>query len=66
MINLPAQFPSYDYYRSLVLEVMRNRGPFRINDDDKQFYMENFKLIFDTKYVSKVEDIETIRFFMNF
>lgn len=65
MENLPAQFPDYNYYRSLVLDVIRNRGPFRIHEDDKQFYMENFKLIFDEKYVAKVVDIETIRFFMN-
>jgi hypothetical protein len=65
MVNLPAQFPSYDYYRSLVLDVLRNRGPFRIDEEDRKFYMDNFKLIFDDKYVSKVEDIETIRFFLN-
>jgi hypothetical protein len=46
------------------MDVIRNRGPFRINDDDKLFYMDNFKLVFDTKFLAKVEDIETIRFFM--
>lgn len=64
MKHLPATFPDYAYYRALLLDVIRNRGPFRINDDDKLFYMDNFKLVFDTKFLAKVEDIETIRFFM--
>lgn len=65
MKNLPAQFIDYRYYRSLVVNVLRNRGPFQIHEDDKKFYMDNFKLLFDEEYISKVEDIETIRFFMN-
>lgn len=63
MKMISTQFPDYMYYRSLILEVLRNRGPFRIQDDDKKFYMDNFKLVFDDKYISKVVDIETIRFF---
>ena len=64
MKDLPTKFPDYNYYRTLLIDVIRNRGPFRINDDDKLFYMDNFKLVFDTKFLSKVEDIETIRFFL--
>jgi hypothetical protein len=65
MKNLPTQFPDYTYYRSLILDVVRYRGPFQINEDDKKFYMDNFKSIFDEKFISKVVDIETIRFFLN-
>ena len=65
-VTLPTtHFIDYNYYRSLIVDVLRNRGPFKIQDDDKKFYMDNFKLIFDTKFVSKVQDIETIRFFIN-
>jgi len=65
MKDLPAQFPDYLYYRSLIVDVLRNRGPFQIQEEDKLFYMDNFKLIFDEMYISKVVDIETIRFYMN-
>jgi hypothetical protein len=65
MKNLPVQFPDYTFYRNLILDVLRNRGPFRIRDDDTKYYMDNFKVVFDEKYTSKVIDIETIRFFMN-
>jgi hypothetical protein len=65
MTYLPAQFPDYIRYRSLILDVLRDRGPFRMHDDDKKFYMDNFKFIFDEEFVSKVANIETIRFFMN-
>lgn len=65
MKNLPAQFPDYFYYRTLIMEVIRNRGPFKLNEDDKKFYMDNFKLVFDEKYISSVVDIETIRFYEN-
>jgi hypothetical protein len=65
MKHLPAQFPDYTFYRNLILDVLRNRGPFRIQDDDIKYYMDNFRLVFDEKYTSKVVDIETIRFFMN-
>lgn len=65
MEYLPAQFPDYIYYRSLISDVLRDRGPFKIHDDDKTFYMDNFKYIFDETFVSKIVDIETIRFFMN-
>lgn len=62
---LPAQLPSILYYRSLILDVLRNKGPFKIHEEDKQFYMDNFKLIFDEEFVSKIVDIETIRFYLN-
>lgn len=65
MKSLPAQFPDYLYYRSLILDVLRNKGPFQLKDDDRKFYMDNFKPIFDENFISKVVDIETIRFFMN-
>jgi hypothetical protein len=65
MTYLPAQFPDYMHYRSLILDVLRNIGQFKIQDDDKKFYMDNFKLIFDEEFVSKVVNIETIRFFIN-
>jgi len=65
MKHLPAQFPDYTYYRSLIIDVLRNRGPFQITEDDEQFYIDNFKLVFDKEYISKIVDIETIRFFMN-
>lgn len=65
MIYLPAQFPDYIRYRSLILDVLRDRGPFKMYDEDKKFYMDNFKFIFDEEFVSKVVNIETIRFFMN-
>jgi hypothetical protein len=65
MQNLPAQFPNYNYYKTSILEVLRNRGPFQMSKEDKEFYLGNFKLVFDEKYLSKVEDIETIRFFFN-
>jgi hypothetical protein len=62
--NFPKQFPDYMNCRALILEVLRNRGPFKILDEDRKFYMDNFKIIFDDNFVSKVVDIETIRFFM--
>lgn len=65
MKDLPAQFPDYLYYRSLVLDVLRNKGPFQLQEDDKKFYMDNFKLLFDETFTLKVVDIETIRFFLN-
>lgn len=65
MQHLPAQCPDYIYYRSLILDVLRDRGPFKIQDDDKKFYMDNFKHVFDENFVSKIVDIETIRFFLN-
>jgi len=65
MVYLPAQFPDYIRYRSLILDVLKDRGPFRMNDDDKTFYLDNFKFIFDEEFVSKVVNIETIRFFLN-
>lgn len=65
MKYLPVQFPDYIHYKSLILDVLRDRGPFRIHDDDKIFYMDNFKFIFDEEFISKVVDIDTIRFFMN-
>ncbi len=62
--SLPKYFPRLHYYRSLILDVLRNRGPFKLNEYDKKFYMDNFQIIFDEKYASKVEDIETIRFYL--
>lgn len=62
--SLPKSFPRHHYYRSLILDVLRNRGPFKLNDDDKKFYMDNFRIIFDEKFTAKVEDIETIRFYI--
>lgn len=64
MADLPVSFPPYYYYRNMILDVLKNRGPFRINDDDKQFYMDNFKLVFDDTYLSKATDIETIRHYL--
>jgi hypothetical protein len=63
MKNLPLIFPDYMHYRSLIMEVLRNQGPFKIDDEDKKFYMDNFKLVFDDEFLSKVVNIETIRFF---
>jgi hypothetical protein len=64
MEDLPKSFPRHHYYRTLILDVLRNRGPFKLNENDKKFYMDNFKIVFDEKYASKVEDIETIRFYI--
>ncbi|CCV02277.1 Putative tyrosine protein kinase [Invertebrate iridescent virus 30] len=63
--NLPAQFPDYLYYHSTIIDVLRNQGPFKINEEDKVYYLDKLQLIFDEKFISKVVDIETIRFFMN-
>jgi hypothetical protein len=65
MKNLPAQFPDYSYYATLVMEVLRNRGPFKMLEEDRKFYMDNFTILFDENYTNKVVDIETIRFYEN-
>lgn len=65
LISLPASFPDFAYYRATIIDVLKNRGPFKINDDDRKFYMNNFKVVFNNEFISKVVDIETIRFFMN-
>lgn len=58
-------FPHIDYYKTLIVEMLTNRGPFKVSEEDKTFYMDNFKLFFDTKYSSKIIDIETIKFYSN-
>lgn len=59
------QFPPLHYYKLLINDVLKNKGPFKISQEDKEFYMETFKLIFDEQYMSKVIEIETIRFYLS-
>ena len=63
--NFP-KFKDYGYYRSLIMDVLRDRGPFKLQDEDKKFYMDNFKLLFNDKFISKIVDIETIRFYLKY
>lgn len=63
--NLPAQFPDYLYYHSTIIDVLRNQGPFKINEEDQTYYMDKLQLLFNEQFISKVVNIETIRFFMN-
>lgn len=62
--KLPPTIPNYIHFKNLILEVMRNKGPFQMHEEDKKFYMDNFKLIFNETFISKIVDIETIRFFL--
>jgi hypothetical protein len=56
-------FPDYMSYRLLCTEVLKYVGLFALSKEDRAFYMDNFRLIFDDAYISKVNDIETIKFF---
>ena len=56
-------FPDYMSYRLLCTEVLKHVGLFALSKEDRAFYMDNFRLIFDDAYISKVNDIETIKFF---
>jgi hypothetical protein len=53
--------PPYSYYRKLIIDVLRNQGPFRINNEDAVFYKDVFKHVLDDHFMNKVASIETIR-----
>jgi hypothetical protein len=55
--------PDYRHLRLIVTKVFRNRGSFQIDEDDRIFYVENFKNIFDDQIVTNIENIETIQFY---
>lgn len=63
--NIPSSLPDYLYYRSLVSDVLRNKGPFKISEEDQTYYMDKLQLIFDEEFVQKVVDIQTIRHYFN-
>lgn len=61
--QLPEFIPIH-HHRLLINNVLKNNGPFKLSQEDKNFYMDTFKLIFDEKYTSKVIEIDTIRFYI--
>lgn len=64
-LNKLPKFIPIHHYRLLINIVLRNNGPFKLSQEDKDFYMDTFKLIFDEKYTSKIIEIDTIRFYIS-
>ena len=64
-LNKLPEFIPIHHYRLLINIVLRNNGPFKLSQEDKDFYMDTFKLIFDEKYTSKIIEIDTIRFYIS-
>jgi hypothetical protein len=60
----PTDLPDYVKYKNMVLEVITYKGPFQLSDPDKSFYMKSFRHLFDNDYISKVIDLETLRFYL--
>ena len=61
----PASILDFVGMRILILEVFKNFGQFKLNDEDREFYSKNFSLIFDHNLFEKSVNVETIRFFLN-
>lgn len=59
----PLNLPNYKHYAVLIADVLRNTGPFKIEKEDRDFYLDNFKILYSPTYISKVIALETIRFY---
>jgi hypothetical protein len=60
---LSSQIPDYRHIRLIVSKVFRNSGSFKLEEEDRVFYMENLKPLFNDQTVTNIENIKTIQFY---
>ncbi|ABF82065.1 hypothetical protein MIV035R [Invertebrate iridescent virus 3] len=56
-------FPDYDQYRGMILDMVKDSGPFKLTPDLAAFYLDNLKPLFDEKIMEAVTNLETIKFY---